>query len=100
MAAARVRHAVCMNSPMGCCRSRTRVWTAVKRLEELLGRLPVIPALRKRPAFWMREFRRCCNYGHQTAILTTRQDLPVEGIAERMFARRGEDVSAKSGVLN
>lgn len=47
----------------------------------------VIPATRQRPAFWMREIRRRCGNGHQTAILTTRQDLPAEAIADRMFAR-------------
>ena len=47
----------------------------------------VIAANRKRAAFWMREVRRLCNNGHQTAILTTRQDLAAEEIAERMFAR-------------
>jgi transposase len=47
----------------------------------------VIPATKKTPAFWMREIRRLSSNGHQTAILTTRQDLPAEVIAERMFAR-------------
>ena len=47
----------------------------------------VIPANSKRSAFWMREIRRLCKNGHQTAILTTRQDLPAEEIADRMFAR-------------
>jgi len=47
----------------------------------------VIPANSKRPAFWMREVRRLCNNGHQTAVLTTRQDLPAAAIADRMFAR-------------
>jgi hypothetical protein len=47
----------------------------------------VIPANSKRPAFWMREVRRLCDNGHQSAILTTRQDLPAEEIADRMFAR-------------
>jgi len=47
----------------------------------------VIAATGKRPVFWMREVRRLCNNGHQSAILTTRQDLPVEEIADRMFAR-------------
>jgi hypothetical protein len=47
----------------------------------------VIPATRKRPAFWMREIRRLTARGHQTAILTTRQDLPAAVIADRMFAR-------------
>ena len=53
----------------------------------------VISANRKHPAFWMREIRRLCNNGHQTAILTTRQDLAAEEIADRMFARwRQENV--------
>jgi hypothetical protein len=41
----------------------------------------------------MREIRRLGKNGHQTAILTTRQDLPAEQIAEQMFARwRQENV--------
>jgi hypothetical protein len=47
----------------------------------------VIPANRKRPAFSMREIRRLCKNGHQTAILTTRQDRPAEEIASLMFTR-------------
>jgi len=47
----------------------------------------VIPAHGKHPAFWMREIRRLCKNGHQTAILTTRQDLPAEQLADRMFGR-------------
>jgi len=47
----------------------------------------LIPANRKRPAFWMREIRRLSKDGHQSAILTTRQDLPAAAIADRMFAR-------------
>jgi transposase-like protein len=37
--------------------------------------------------FPMREIRRLCANGHQTAILTTRQDLAVEVAAYRMFER-------------
>jgi hypothetical protein len=40
-----------------------------------------------RPGFRMREVRRLCAGGHQTAILTTRTDLPIEAVAYRMFAR-------------
>ncbi len=47
----------------------------------------VIPATRKVAAFWMREIRRLCANGHQTAILTTRQDLPAEVIGDHMFGR-------------
>ncbi len=39
------------------------------------------------PGFRMREVRRLCANGHQTAILTTRADLPIEVVAYRMFER-------------
>jgi len=39
------------------------------------------------PGFRLREVRRLCANGHQTAILTTRQDLPIEVVAYRMFER-------------
>ena len=35
----------------------------------------------------MREVRRLCDNGHQTAILTTRHDLPIGVVAYRMFER-------------
>jgi hypothetical protein len=47
----------------------------------------IIPATRKGAACWMREIRCRSANGHQTAILTTRQDLPLEVIADRMFQR-------------
>jgi hypothetical protein len=37
--------------------------------------------------FKMREVRRLCDSGHQTAILTTRKDLKIEEVAYRMFER-------------
>jgi len=37
--------------------------------------------------FRMREVRRLCASGHQTAVLTTRADLPIEVVAFRMFER-------------
>jgi len=39
------------------------------------------------PGFRMREVRRLCANGHQTAIVTTRTDLPIEVVAYRMFER-------------
>jgi transposase len=39
------------------------------------------------PGFGMREVRRLCDGGHQTAILTTRQDLSMAVVAYRMFER-------------
>jgi hypothetical protein len=37
--------------------------------------------------FVMREVRRRCANGHQTAMVTTRMDLPIEVLAYRMFER-------------
>jgi len=37
--------------------------------------------------FWLREVRRLCDDGHQTSIMTTRQDIDCEQIARRMFFR-------------
>jgi hypothetical protein len=39
------------------------------------------------PGFRVREVRRLCANGHQTAIVTTRTDLPIEVVAYRMFER-------------
>ena len=39
------------------------------------------------PGFRVREVRRLCANGHQTAVVTTRQDLPLEVVAYRMFER-------------
>jgi len=41
--------------------------------------------------FWMREVRRRCPSGHQTAILTTRRDLSLGTLAYRMFNRWGQE---------
>lgn len=41
--------------------------------------------------FWMREVRRLCDSGHQTSVMTTRQDLSVEQIAARMFSRWSQE---------
>jgi transposase-like protein len=39
------------------------------------------------PGFRMREVRRLCDNGHQTAIVTTRHDLSIAVVAYRMFER-------------
>ena len=39
------------------------------------------------PGFRVREVRRLCANGHQTAVVTTRQDLPLEVVAYRLFER-------------
>lgn len=41
--------------------------------------------------FWMREVRRLCDSGHQSSVMTTRQDLTAEHIARRMFARWNQE---------
>jgi hypothetical protein len=41
--------------------------------------------------FWMREVRRLCDSGHQTSVVTTRQDLSAEQIAVRMFSRWNQE---------
>jgi hypothetical protein len=42
-------------------------------------------------ALWMREVRRLCDNGHQTSVMTTRQDLSAEEIARRMFFRWNQE---------
>lgn len=40
---------------------------------------------------WFREVRRLCDNGHQTSVITTRQDLSMEEIARRMFLRWNQE---------
>jgi len=41
--------------------------------------------------FWIREVRRLCDNGHQTSVITTRQDLSYEEVARRMFFRWNQE---------
>jgi transposase len=41
--------------------------------------------------FWLREVRRLCDDGHQTSVITTRQDLGYEEVARRMFFRWNQE---------
>lgn len=41
--------------------------------------------------FWLREVRRLCDDGHQTSIITTRQDIDCEQVAQRMFFRWNQE---------
>jgi transposase len=43
------------------------------------------------PGFRVREVRRRCASGHQTAIVTTRADLAIEVVATRMFERWAQE---------
>lgn len=40
---------------------------------------------------WLREVRRLCDNGHQTSIISTRQDLSMEEVARRMFLRWNQE---------
>lgn len=42
-------------------------------------------------SFWMREVRRLCDSGHQTSVMSTRQDLSIEQIAAHMFSRWSQE---------
>ena len=44
-------------------------------------------SIRIHKKFWLREVRRLCDNGHQTSIITTRQDVHCEHVARRMFFR-------------
>ena len=41
--------------------------------------------------FWLREVRRLCDDGHQTSVITTRQDIGCEQVARRMFFRWNQE---------
>lgn len=43
--------------------------------------------LRLSKGFRVREVRRLCDDGHQTSVVTTRRDLPIQTVALRMFSR-------------
>ena len=58
-----------------------------KTVKYLLGERSV----KIRKNFWMREVRRLCDDGHQTSVMTTRQDLNFEQIAWRMFSRWNQE---------
>ncbi|MEE9255084.1 MAG: hypothetical protein V3U43_09120, partial [Pseudomonadales bacterium] len=54
-----------------------------RKLKYLLGER----LLRVAKGFRVREVRRLCDDGHQTSVVTTRRDLPIETVALRMFSR-------------
>jgi hypothetical protein len=58
-----------------------------KAVKYLLGQR----SIKIRKNFWMREVRRLCDDGHQTSVMTTRQDLDFEQIARRMFFRWNQE---------
>ena len=48
-------------------------------------------SIKIKKGFWVREVRRLCDDGHQTSIITTRQDIDSEQIARRMFMRWNQE---------
>jgi hypothetical protein len=58
-----------------------------KKVEYKLGERSV----KIKKDLWMREVRRLCDNGHQTSIMTTRQDLLCIDIAINMFNRWGQE---------
>ena len=75
-------------------KGKYRPWRArvFRTVEATIDGRPVRYQLAERlvtvlPGFRMREVRRWCDSGHQTAILTTRRDWPIEVVAYRMFER-------------
>ena len=48
-------------------------------------------SIKLRKDFWIREVRRFCDDGHQTSVVTTRQDLDFIQIAQRMFSRWNQE---------
>jgi hypothetical protein len=65
----------------------TRSWLSGKPVTYLLAERSIWID----KTFWMREVRRLCDSGHQTSVMTTRQDLSVEQIASRMFSRWSQE---------
>lgn len=57
-----------------------------KKVKYNLGQRSVDMEL-KNEKFWMREVRRLCDNGHQTSVMTTRQDIEEIFVAIRMFSR-------------
>jgi len=65
------------------CFKETTVEVGGRQVKYLLGER----LLRVTKGFRLREVRRLCDNGHQTSVVTTRRDLPIETVALRMFSR-------------
>ena len=65
------------------CFMDTEVTVCGKKVTYRLGQRSV----KLRKDFWMREVRRLCDSGHQTSVMSTRQDVTMEHVALRMFSR-------------
>lgn len=65
------------------CFKATTVEVCGRKVTYLLGER----MLRIGKRFRVREVRRLCDDGHQTSVVTTRRDLPIETVALRMFSR-------------
>ena len=69
------------------CFMETEVKVCGKKITYQLGQRSV----KLRKDFWMREVRRLCDNGHQTSVMSTRQDITMEEVALRMFSRWSQE---------
>ncbi len=69
------------------CFMETEVEVCGKKITYQLGQRSV----KLRKDFWMREVRRLCDNGHQTSVMSTRQDITMEEVALRMFSRWSQE---------
>jgi hypothetical protein len=65
------------------CFKKVTVEIGGRKVKYLLGER----VLRVAKGFRVREVRRLCDDGHQSSVVTTRRDLPIETVALRMFSR-------------
>ena len=65
------------------CFDEVTVEVCGRKVKYLLGER----MLRVAKGFRVREMRRLCDDGHQTSVVSTRRDLPIEEVAVRMFSR-------------
>jgi hypothetical protein len=72
--------------PKGCF-SEVEVDVYGKKVRYQLGERSVLLGR----GLWMREVRRLCESGHQTSVMSTRQDIEMEEIAVRMFSRWSQE---------
>jgi hypothetical protein len=69
------------------CFTEVESYVRGKAVKYLLGER----SIKVNKNFWLREVRRLCDDGHQTSIITTRQDLNGEQVARRMFFRWNQE---------
>ncbi len=69
------------------CFSPYETTVAGDKVTYMLGQRSILMKNDKKGRFWVREVRRLCANGHQTSVITTRQDMETLEVATRMFSR-------------